>query len=195
MNQPTEFHRSHELLSASRSRLVIVDVQEKFIPHIAGADRVIEGCRRLLTGANILNVPITATEQYPKGLGATVSPLAEFFEDRPAKLRFSAAEVLGWSLDDGDEPTRDQIVLAGIESHICILQTAFDLMERGLRVFIVADAVSSRSVTNHELALQRLRDGGAVITTSESVLFEWCEVAGTDEFKQISQLVRDQLPE
>ena len=195
MNQSTEFHRSHELLSADRSRLVIVDVQEKFIPHIAEAERVIEGCRRLLTAANILKVPATATEQYPHGLGATVSPLAEFFEDRPAKLRFSAAEVLPWTLNESDGPTRDQIVLAGIESHVCILQTAFDLMERGSRVFVVADAVSSRSLTNHEFALQRLRDAGAVITTYESVLFEWCEVAGTDEFKRISQLVREPLPE
>ncbi|WP_240928062.1 hydrolase [Thalassoroseus pseudoceratinae] len=195
MNQSTDFHRSHELLSVGRSRLLIVDVQEKFVPHISGAARVIEGCRRLLTGAKILDVPAVATEQYPKGLGPTVSPLADFFEDRPDKLRFSAAELLPWSLNEDDEQTRDQIVIAGIETHICILQTAFDLMERGLRVFIVADAVSSRSTTHHELALKRLRDGGAVITTTESVLFEWCEVAGTDTFKQISQLVREPLPE
>lgn len=194
MNQPNDFHRSHELMSAGRSRLVIVDVQEKFVPHIAEADRVIEGCRRLLTGANILDVSATATEQYPKGLGATVSPIVEFFETRPEKLRFSAGEVLPWSLNDDDGNARDQIILAGIETHICILQTAFDFMERGLRVYVVADAVSSRSTTSHNLALQRLRDGGAVIVTVESVLFEWCEVAGTEQFKQISQLVREPLP-
>ena len=185
--------RSPELLSRYSSRLLIVDVQERLIDHIHESERVVRNCRRLVEGAGILDVPATATEQYPKGLGGTVQKLAELLDDRPEKLRFSCAEVLGWqhsnSTSDRSESTQNQIVVAGIESHVCVQQTVLDMISAGFRLFVPADAVSSRNPLDYEIALRRMADAGATITTTESVLFEWCEVAGTPEFKRISSLV------
>ena len=188
MSDLAPYFRSRELLSRDDSRLLIVDVQEKFIPVIPVAAQLIANCRKLIQGANILAVPTFATEQYPQGLGATTPELAELLGDRPEKLRFSSAECLGWTAAADDD--RFQVVVAGIETHVCIQQTALDLIAAGYQVYVPADAVASRHKHDWRYALQRLRDSGATITTTESVLFEWAEVAGTDEFRQISRLVR-----
>ena len=185
--------RSRDLLSRSDSQLLIVDVQEKLIPHVAQHESVTAACRRLIVAADLLGVPVTATEQYPQGLGPTVPELAELLGGRCAKLSFSAADALDGALPDDDPatPVRDQIVVAGIEAHVCILQTCLDLAARGFRVFVVADAIGSRNTSDRDIAVQRMRDCGATVVTTESVLFEWCEVAGTAEFKQISRLVKE----
>jgi nicotinamidase-related amidase len=182
--------RHHELLSAVRCRLLIVDVQEKLLPHIDQGTRVVERCERLLKAAEILSVPISATEQYPQGLGPTVEPLESHFVHIPVKLRFSCADSLDWAAPRAERDDRDQIVVAGIETHVCILQTAFDLAAGGFRVYIPVDAVGSRFSEDRDTALRRLEAAGIALVTTESVLFEWCEVAGTDEFKQISRLAR-----
>jgi nicotinamidase-related amidase len=187
-NSHPPFLRSTELLSADNSCLLIVDVQEKLLPKITAAERVVSGCRRLIRGAQILGVPVTATEQYPQGLGPTVAELAALLPPPLPKLRFSCAEVLNWG--GGAPNDRFQIVVAGIEAHVCVLQTALDLISQGFQVYIPADAVSSRNEFDWKMALERLAASGAVLTTTESVLFEWCAVAGTPEFKQISQLVK-----
>ncbi len=187
MSGETDYLRSRELLSRDDSRLLIVDVQEIFVPVIPDAESMIENCRKLLAGARILGIPAAATEQYPKGLGRTVPALASFFEDIPEKLRFSSAECVGWTAAEQDE--RFKVVVAGIETHVCILQTALDLMAAGYQVYLPADALASQKPVDKDFALQRLRDSGATITTTEAILFEWCEVAGTYEFKQISRLV------
>jgi nicotinamidase-related amidase len=188
MSDPTPYFRSRELLSRDDSRLLIVDVQEKFMPVIPVARQLVANCRKLIEGATILGVPTFATEQYPKGLGATTPELAELLPDRPEKLRFSSSECLGWTAAAEDE--RFKIVVAGIETHVCIQQTALDLIAAGYQVYVPADAVASRHKLDWQFALQRLRDSGATITTTESVLFEWAEVAGTEEFKQIARLVK-----
>ena len=185
----SEFTRSNELLSRSDSRLLIIDVQEKLLPLIPVADRLIENCRRLIEGAKILGVPVDATEQYPKGLGKTMPVLAELLGEITEKLRFSSAEVLNWGAASAQEDDREKIVVAGIECHVCVQQTVLDLMAYGFRVFIPADAVASRHTFDWEIALRRMSDSGATITTTESVLFEWSEIAGTDQFKQISKLI------
>lgn len=190
MNEKLRPVRHHELLSAARSRLLIVDVQEKLLPHIANGKAVVERCERLLEAAGILSVPISATEQYPSGLGPTAEPLKSFFESIPEKLQFSCAESLEWAMPRAERDERDQIVVAGIEAHVCILQTAFDLTAGGFRVYIPVDAVGSRFPEDREIALRRLEAAGVTLITSESVLFEWCEVAGTEQFKLISRLVR-----
>ncbi|MFQ5731177.1 MAG: hydrolase [Planctomycetaceae bacterium] len=191
MNAPHEpLPRSPELMWRARCRLLIVDVQEKLMPHIPVADALIANCLKLVKGAAVLHVPVFATEQYPQGLGGTVAELANVLPDRPDKLRFSCAEALDWGAAAEQEDDRDQIVVAGVEAHVCVLQTALDLLSLGYRVFVPADAVASRRKTDWRFALQRLSDAGATLTTSESVLFEWAEVAGTDEFKAISRLVR-----
>ena len=186
--------RSSELLSRHASRLLIVDVQEKLTPAIPDVERMISNCRRLIEGAKILGVPAFATEQYPKGLGATVPELASLLTDRPAKVRFSCAECLNWGFAAEQSDDRHQVVVAGIEAHVCVLQTVLDLLAHGYRVFVPADAVASRNDFDWDVALQRMSSCGATITTTESVLFEWCEVAGTVEFKQISQLVKETGP-
>ena len=188
---PTPFLRSNELVSRHDSRLLIVDVQEKLLPRIHAAERMVTTCRRLIQGAKILGVPVFATEQYPSGLGPTTPALAELLPDLPSKLRFSCAEVLNWGPAAEQADQKFQIVVAGIEAHVCVLQTVLDLLSMGYQVFVPADAVSSRKEFDWKIALERMANSGAVITTSESVLFEWCEVAGTPEFKQISQLVKE----
>ncbi len=185
----TNYIRSPNLLDASRSRLVIVDMQERLLNVIPDSDALIEYCRKLILGAEIVAVPVDATEQYPKGLGSTVAALAALVPDRPAKLRFSSAEVLPWVNEDHAPELRHQVVLAGIEAHICVLQTAFDLLAAGFEVFVVADAVQSRNPEDKNRALNRLAAAGANVVSVEMVLFEWCEVAGTDTFRQISKLV------
>ncbi len=186
---PSPFIRSNELLSRRDSKLLIVDVQEKLLPHIPVSEKLIDNCRRLIQAAAVFEVPVSATEQYPKGLGPTVPELVELLGDIPEKLRFSCAEVLNWGPAASQAVDRDKVVVAGIEAHVCVQQTALDLLSQGFRVFVPADAVASRHKLDWKFALRRLADSGAVVTTTESVLFEWCEVAGTAEFKQISKLV------
>jgi nicotinamidase-related amidase len=184
--------RSPELLSRHESKLLIVDVQEKLVSKIFELDRLLANCRTLIQGAKILSVPVFATEQYPKGLGRTVPQLGELLENPAEKLRFSCAEVLDWGTAAG-EPDNDryQVVVAGMEAHVCVLQTVLDLLGNGFQVFVPADAVSSRSEFDWKIALDRMSAAGATIVTIESVLFEWCEVSGTPEFKQISQLIKE----
>ena len=189
MTGTARYGRKPELLSATRSELLVVDVQEKLIPVIDGHEAVTNSIEFLLDTAALLNVPALISEQYPKGLGATISSVAA----HPAvtssfdKLRFSAADPFLAARQSED---RDQVVIVGIESHICVLQTAIELSREELQVVVVSDAVGSRNTKDHESALWRLRDGGIIVTSAESVAFEWCRVAGTDTFRQLSGLVQ-----
>lgn len=181
--------RSPSLLSRQASRLLVIDMQERLLRVMRDAQAVTAQCELLLQAAACLSVPSFATEQYPQGLGATVEPLRSRLGTIPAKLRFSAASAWDWAAAaDGTE--RRQIVLAGIETHVCVLQTALDLQSAGFDVYVVADAVTSRHEADQRIALERMRDQGVVVTSAEAVLFEWCEAAGTDEFRQISSLVK-----
>ncbi|MFN7802804.1 MAG: isochorismatase family protein [Planctomycetaceae bacterium] len=189
-SSPAPYLRSPSLLNRHDSRLLIVDMQDRILPVIGNSDAVLSNCLRLVEGAQVLQVPVTATEQYPKGLGSTNVGLARLLPHRLEKLRFSSAEVLNWGTAAEDTSGRFRVVVAGIETHVCILQTVFDLLAAGFEVHVPADAVGSRVEANRQVALERMALGGAVITTTESVLLEWCEVAGTAEFKQISQLIR-----
>lgn len=180
--------RSRALLSRTTSRLLVVDVQERLLRIMPQAAAVQARCRILVDAAQILGVPVDATEQYPKGLGETVAELAALIPSRPEKKRFSAARSLPWMtrpVDDG----RHQVVVAGIESHVCVLQTALDLVSAGFDVHVVADAVTSRNAIDAETALRRMSGEGVTVTTAEAVLFEWCETAEADEFKSISRLI------
>ena len=192
-DNPT-YVRSLELLARKSSRLLVVDVQEKLIPSIHQGDELVQSCSRLIRSAKILGVPVAVTEQYPKGLGTTIAALADLLDKPAEKLRFSCAEVLNWSTATdpaSSSEDRFQIVVCGIEAHVCVLQTVLDLIAQGFQVFVPADAVSSRRELDWKFALDRMASSGAVICTLESVLFEWCEVSGTPEFKQISQLVKE----
>lgn len=182
--------RSRELLSRDSSLLVVIDVQEKLAPLISETERLLGNCAKLVEAAKLFLVPVFATEQYPQGLGPTIPSLAEHLPERPAKLRFSSAEVLNWPPAAERTDNRFQVVLCGIEAHVCVLQTAFDLLAAGYQVFLAADAVGSRRQFDQKIALDRLAAAGATIVTTESVMFEWCESAEAPEFKQFVAIVK-----
>ena len=178
-------------LTRAKAGLVVVDVQERLLPAIFEQQRVVQNTVRLIQGAAILQVPIFATEQYRKGLGPTVPEVAAAI---PAfapleKLAFSACGAAGFVAALKKKKVSEAI-LCGIEAHVCVSQTCLDLLEQGLRVFVVADAVSSRTPENYRFGLDRMRAAGAVVVSTEMVLFELLERAGTDEFKQILNLVK-----
>ena len=193
MNDFPTISRSPELMSRSDSALLVVDVQEKLVPAIATAGRIVWNVRRLIDGASLLGLPVVASEQYPQGLGPTVPELASRLEHRPAKLGFSCRELP--ELFAGlRRQNVEKLLLCGIETHVCIQQTALDLLADGWRVYVAADATGSRHDLDHQVALRRMESSGAVITTAEAALFEWCQAAGTPEFKQISRIVRETEP-
>lgn len=184
---------SQHLLHRKRSQLLIVDLQQKLVPVIPDAMEILQTTAFLLTVAQIMNVPVVVSEQYPTGLGSTVSEISEHSVAKTVfeKLRFSAAQGLLQATSTESPSHAQRIVIAGIETHICVLQTALDLLAAGKQVFVVQDAVGSRHVADQATALDRIRQAGGTICCAESVAFEWCEVAGTDEFRQISRLVRE----
>jgi nicotinamidase-related amidase len=174
------------------SQLVIVDVQEKLcgVMQSDALATTIKNCDILIQAAQLLEIPIICTEQYPKGLGATVPELAQDLGAYPRieKTCFSCFDSSQFrSRLRGDRP---QIILAGMEAHICVLQTALQLQETGKQVFVVEDAVISRNPLNKTNALLRLRQAGVIVSNTESIVFEWLRVAEGDAFKQISRLVR-----
>jgi nicotinamidase-related amidase len=177
--------------NAERSQLVVVDIQEKLgavMPEKVLA-RVIRNTQLLLSTAGSLGIPVTVTEQYPKGLGATdarVTGSIPASAGRIQKTRFSCVGAAGFDTSTA----RPQIVLTGMESHICVLQTAMDLLGAGLQPYVVEDAVCSRKLENYENALRRLEQAGVVIITAESVVFEWLRDARHPQFKAVSAQVR-----
>ncbi|MFM7072780.1 MAG: isochorismatase family protein, partial [Planctomycetota bacterium] len=209
--------------------LLVVDMQERLVPVVRNADRLVWNIGRLLQGARVLGVPALATEQYPRGLGATLPDIAAGLRATPDgeaetitgattdaitgaitgattsattgaisatpsraipdKLTFSAygcAAVRERLAALG----RPNVLVCGIETHVCVLQTVLDLGHAGYRVFLAEDAVESRFESDRLTALRRMEAAGSTLTTVESALFEWCFVAGTPEFKQVSQLVK-----
>lgn len=187
--------RSPELMNAGDTVLCLVDLQQRLLPAIPGHDQIVWNVRRLIDGAKVLGLDIVATEQYPEKLGATVEPLISLLDASPTeKLTFSAAgcsELLDGYLDPASENSRHRAMLVGVEAHICVQQTAYDLLAAGLRVYVATDAVGSRRSHDFEIALRRMESAGVVLTTTEAALFEWCAVAGTPEFKQISKLAKE----
>ncbi|MGI9472455.1 MAG: isochorismatase family protein [Rubripirellula sp.] len=181
--------RSPLRLHAQRSALWVIDLQEKLCPVIPGAHQVEAQVLRLITAANLLSIPTAATVQYPKGLGTLIPSLREHLTQPEEKVEFSAA-VCRDNLELWMKSGRDQIVVTGIESHICVLQTVLDLLAEGLRPYVIADAIAARRESDHEVALARMRDAGATILSAESALFEWLGTADRPEFKAISRLVK-----
>jgi len=193
MIEPNSYVRSPQLMSAGDTGLLVVDVQEKLIPLIADHARIVWNCRRLLDGAAALGLPALGTEQYPRGLGSTVAELAERLGELPEKAIFSSCGARG-ILDQLKGQQRSKVLLCGIEAHVCVAQTALDLQAEGYEVYLAVDAIGSRTPLDKEITLRRLESSGVTLTTTEAALFEWCEQAGTPEFKQISALVKETLP-
>ena len=174
-------------MDRDRAALVVVDVQEAFRKAVLDFEAVAGRAALLVRGAHVLGLPVVVTEQYPTGLGSTVDEVADHLADcEPlAKTVFSAADAEGFDLDG-----RDQVMVVGIETHVCVSQTVHDLLGRGVEVHVPRDAVSSRTVTDKEAGLAKMEASGAVLTSAETALFELLGRAGTDEFKQIQELVK-----
>lgn len=188
------FQRSPELMNPGETILVVIDLQERLLPVIPAQSQVLWNVERLVEGVAALGMSIVATEQYPEKLGPTVSPIRERLS-RPAvaKLAFSCAgceELFEGLLDQGIH----RLLLCGIETHVCVLQSAYDLISQGFSVTLASDAVGARYDNDHRWALRRLESAGVVVTTTEAALFELCTRAGTSQFKQISQLAKETPP-
>lgn len=185
MSHPTQ-------MSASDTGLLVIDVQTRLLEKIPGSQNLVRNIAFLMDGAQILKMPVQATEQYPKGLGSSVGEIARRVPDRPDKVAFSCCAIPS-VVENFRTASRPKVVLAGIETHVCVQQTALDLLAKDFRVYIAVDAVGSRYAVDHERAIERLARAGAIVTTCEAAVFEWIGSAGSPEFKEISRLVQERM--
>ncbi len=179
-------------IAKNQTIAIAVDVQERLFPHIFEHDKLEENLLRLIPGLRALDIPIIVTEQYTKGLGVTIPSIREALGDNYApveKLSFSCCGVSP-VMDQLARAGKKNVILFGIETHVCVLQTALDLAQEGYRPVVIDDCVSSRKPNDKRVALERMRQSGAVVSTYESILFEMCVNAGTDQFKAVSKLVK-----
>ena len=185
--------RSNEMMRRTDTALIVVDLQERLLPALFNADVVEWNTGRLLRCAETFGVPVLATEQYPKGLGSSVPSLAPRLGDPVAKVCFSCVEADAFREQLVGQSHR-KLLLCGAETHVCIQQTALDLLSLGYTVYLAADATGARSVLDHDLALRRMENCGVIVTTTETALFEWCEQASGAEFKAVRELVMEEGP-
>lgn len=181
-------------LARADSMLVVIDVQEKLMPVIDDAAAVIANIERLVRGCKIFDVPALLTEQYVKGLGPTVPAVKRAFEEtfgyEPIEKTCFSAAGDGEFLAALRMVKKKHVILAGVETHVCVYQTAIDLLEAGHEVHVAADAVSSRTASNRKIALQRMVSAGVKLTSTEMSLFELLGTSESEEFRKISRLVR-----
>lgn len=180
------------LMSAGDTALLVIDVQEKLVPKIIDADALVRNIGFLIDAARLLDMPIQCTEQYPRGLGETVAGLRDRLPHRPDKIAFSSCAVPA-IVQNLHHQARPKVVLCGIETHVCVLHTALDLLALDFRVYIVVDAVGSRYRIDNDVALSRLERAGAILATSEMCVFEWIGGAGHPQFKAVSQLIQERM--
>jgi nicotinamidase-related amidase len=175
----------------AQAGLLVVDMQERLLPAMHEREALVAQVCRLVRGTALMQVPTWVTEQYPKGLGSTLPELRELLgATRPLeKLAFSALGAAGL-LDAMTARGISDVVLCGIEAHVCVAQTGLDLLDAGKRVFVVEDATNSRSLANWKRGLDRMREAGASVVSTEMILFELIETAGAGEFKELQRLVK-----
>ena len=183
------------MMSAISSQLIIVDIQERLAPAMHEPAETIANGSKLAQAARQLGIPVTITQQYPKGIGPTVAAVREAAGNDAVvldKMSFSCArdDAIAARFGTLAQGGRRQAVLCGVEAHVCVLQTALDLVERGYATAVVADAISSRTPVSKELALRRMEQAGVSVVSLEMVLFEWLERAGTPQFKALLGLVK-----
>ena len=173
------------------SLVLMIDVQERLAPAIDGGGQAVQRLELLLHAAQRFGVPALASEQYRKGLGLTLATLCDYLppERRLEKLAFSAWREPGFAESIRKEG-KGQILVAGMECHVCVMQTALDLLEAGYEVYLLRDAVGSRRPRDRDAGLARMEQAGARPATVEMVVFEWLERAGTPEFKELIDLIK-----
>lgn len=189
----TDASRPDWLLDPAHTALVVIDLQEKLVPKISGAEAILENTKRLLQLAEVLNLTTFLTTQYERGLGATVPEIKEHalvepldkvcfgcFSDVPFRAKLAAAV-----------PDGSTLILCGIEAHICVMQTALGALSEGYPVQLVADAVGSRSAANCDLAIERMRENGATISSTEMVIYELLGASNTPEFKAMLPMLKE----
>lgn len=181
-------------LDVDRAFVLLIDVQEKILPLVRHHEAVTAACLKLLAGARALGVPALATEQYPKGLGQTTEPIRRSLAlshatiiEKPSFSAWAEPKVREAIL----ELDRPQVVLVGIEAHVCVQQTALDMISRDYDVFVCADAMNSRGRIDHESALSRMRQEGAWVTTVEGALFELCHRSDIPRFKNMLEVIKE----
>lgn len=175
-------------LDRDRTALVVIDIQEAFAKAVPDFEQVAQASAKLVQGASLLGVPVHVTEQYPKGLGHTVDAVSDYLPDGVdplEKTEFSACAAEGFDLDG-----RDQALVCGIETHVCVNQTVLDLIDRGIEVHLCTDAVGSRTAENRELGLRKAERSGAWLTSVETALFELLGSASADGFKEVQALIK-----
>jgi nicotinamidase-related amidase len=174
--------------------LLVVDAQEKLLAVVPDRPRIVWNIRRLIDAAAVLSMPVAATEQCPEKLGRTVSPLVERLPAPIGKTEFSAANCFASAGQWAAEGVQ-RVLVCGIETHVCVAQTALDLTAMGFMLYVAVDAVGTRHAIDHETALRRMEAAGVVLTTTEAAMFEWCREAGTPQFKAISALAKEPPPQ
>ncbi len=179
------------ILNKDNSALVIVDIQDKLAVVMSQKEKVTNNCIHLIEAAKLLNIPVIVTEQYPKGLGPTINEIREALPDYAPleKVTFDCCKGDGF-LQKIASLRKTHIILAGMETHVCVLQTCLGLLAKGYFVHLVSDAVSSRKKDDYKTGRKMMRDAGAVVTCTETVLFQLLEKAGTQEFKVISKRIK-----
>lgn len=171
--------------------LLVIDCQEKLMPVIHDGEAITRNIERLIRGCRILDVPLLLTEQYVKGLGCTIAPIRDAAnETTPIEKMCFSAFANGEVLAEMRSLKKKQILVAGIETHVCVHQTVGDLLANGYEVTLIADAVSSRTAANRDIAIRRMTSEGAKLSSTEMALFELLFESGTDEFRAISKLVK-----
>ncbi len=180
------------LMSAKDSVVVVIDVQDRLAPAIPELQSILKANELVLKTASELSVPVLVTEQYPKGLGHTVEQLRDFYSENNVfeKISFSSAGCAPF-MSALKETGRRQVIVTGIEAHVCVQQTVLELLADRFDVFVVADAIGSRDGENRKLALERMIRSGAEVVSSEMVMFEMLKKAGTPEFKKLSNLLKE----
>jgi nicotinamidase-related amidase len=171
---------------------VIIDIQERLFPHIYDNEKLLDNSVKLISGLQTLEIPLVITEQYTKGLGKTLEPIVKQLE-----TSYEPIEKIDFSCYGSSDfanlikkHNKRNIIIFGIETHVCVLQTTLDLIENGYNPIIIEDCVSSRKINDKNIAIERMRQEGAIISSLESILFELCRKAGNDNFKSISKLVK-----
>ena len=184
-------NRHSTILQKETTGLLIVDIQERINAVMKYRETVVENTVKLIRGFKVFELPVFITEQYRKGLGATESSILEALEKPQIveKLTFSCCGASQLMTQIHDKNIK-QVVICGIETHVCIQQTALDLLANDFLVYLIRDAVSSRKKIDHKSAIDRMRNEGIIVTTAESVLFELLVEAKTQAFKEISQIVK-----
>ena len=178
-------------LDPATSLLCVIDIQERLLAAVPAGPAVVRRATRLARAAGSLGIPAVLTEQYPQGLGPTPADLVGLLPAAVTKLDFSAATPIAAAAARPTPmgTTVESLVICGLETHVCIAHSALDLLAQGYGVFVVVDAVASRHVIDHEVALRRLEGAGAVPVTSEAVIFEWCRSATHPQFQALRRLV------